>query len=42
MNQNQNIPPEFQPKKKVHFNKVTGIRIGLILLCGLAGLEDLI
>lgn len=37
MNQNQNIPPEFQPKKKVHFNKVTGIRIGVILLCGLAG-----
>lgn len=37
MNQNQNIPPEFQPKKKVYFNKVTGIRIGVVLLCGLAG-----
>ena len=37
MNQNQNIPPEFQPKKKSQFNKVMGARIGVILLCGLAG-----
>ena len=37
MNQNQNIPPEFQPKKKAQFNKVMGARIGVILLCGLSG-----